>query len=913
MTAPIRRTTGADAGAGSGAGATVPARWDPGLWALLLRREWFHHPWRHGAALLAVALGVALAWSVHLINNSALAEFSQAVRSANGQPDLSLRGSRFDDAWFDRVAADRAVESASPVLEVQTYALAPQGQRLAVQVLGVDALTVALLAPALLPRPAAVPTPGEDGAGSANISNSSNSANGTRRPLSIFDPQAVFANEAARQALTPPAQGAASAASAVSPASSTSALDATSTRLSLQSGPRWLTLQLAGSVAVTGPPTLVMDLAAVQQAFSAEGQISRIDLRLLPGTDIDALLQRWALPAGIAAVRPGEDEQSVSNLSRAYRVNLTVLALVALFVGAFLVFSVVSLSVAQRTPTFALLGVLGLGAGQRRLWVLAECALLGAVGSVIGLAGGTALAVAALHFMAGDLGGGYFPGIAPALQWSPGGALAFAALGVASAVVGGWWPARQAQALSPALALKGMGSPRVASPPAWPGLSLLVLGGLAALLPPVAGLPLAAYAAVAALLLGGVSLVPTAVSLLLRGAGQARGALTLLALQRARYQRQTASAAVAGVVASLALSVALTVMVASFRTGVGDWLSSVLPADLYARTAGSSGAADQAWLPPDLVAQAAALPGVQRVQASRTLALNLRPGRPAVALVARPLEAVARPEAMTSALPLLRPALPLDSVRADEVGVYVSEAMVALYGAAQGSLIELPLPGQVMRARVLGVWRDYARQFGTVVMAQDDYQRLTGDRRLNDLALWLAPGAELSQVQQGLRDLLPDPSMLQFASSAELRRLSLRIFDRSFAVTYYLQAVAITIGLIGVAASLSAQVLARRKEFGLLSHLGLTRGQIIAVVAGEGSAWVAAGTLVGLVLGLAVSGVLVWVVNPQSFHWTMDLVLPWGRLLLLSAAVWVAGTLTAGFSARSAAARQAVLSVKEDW
>jgi len=282
---------------------------------------------------------------------------------------------------------------------------------------------------------------------------------------------------------------------------------------------------------------------------------------------------------------------------------------------------------------------------------------------------------------------------------------------------------------------------------------------------------------------------------------------------------------------------------------------------------------------------------------------------------------------------LLRPALPRDSVRDGEVGVYVSEAMVALYGAAQGSLIELPLPGQVneardipvqivpaqvvqarvIQARVLGVWRDYARQFGTVVIAQDDYQRLTGDRRLNDLALWLAPGAELSQVQQGLRALLPDPTMLQFASSAELRRLSLRIFDRSFAVTYYLQAVAITIGLIGVAASLSAQVLARRKEFGLLSHLGLTRGQIIAVVAGEGSAWVAAGTLVGLVLGLAVSGVLVWVVNPQSFHWTMDLVLPWSRLLLLSAAVWLAGTLTAGFSARSAAARQAVLSVKEDW
>jgi putative ABC transport system permease protein len=168
-------------------------------------------------------------------------------------------------------------------------------------------------------------------------------------------------------------------------------------------------------------------------------------------------------------------------------------------------------------------------------------------------------------------------------------------------------------------------------------------------------------------------------------------------------------------------------------------------------------------------------------------------------------------------------------------------------------------------------------------------------------------------VKQALRALLPDPAMLEFGSSAELRRFTLRIFDRSFAVTTYLQAVAIVIGLVGIAASLSAQVLARRKEFGLLTHLGLTRRQIVAVVAGEGLAWVAAGALVGLVLGLAVSVILVHVVNPQSFHWSMDLVVPWGRLALLAAGVVLAGTATAAFSARRAASRAAVRSVGEDW
>ena len=153
----------------------------------------------------------------------------------------------------------------------------------------------------------------------------------------------------------------------------------------------------------------------------------------------------------------------------------------------------------------------------------------------------------------------------------------------------------------------------------------------------------------------------------------------------------------------------------------------------------------------------------------------------------------------------------------------------------------------------------------------------------------------------------------EIAQPREIRAQTLRIFDRSFAVTYWLQAVAIAIGLFGVAASFSAQVLARRKEFGLLAHLGLTRQQVLAVVAGEGAAWTAIGAVAGLVLGLAVSVVLVKVVNPQSFHWSMDLLVPWGRLALLCVAVVVAGTVTAWLSGRAAASRDAVLAVKEDW
>ena len=833
------------------------------LWPLVWR-EWRHHPWRHAVAALAVALGVALAWSVHVINVSALSEFSAAVRSANGEPDAVVRGTPagFDDALLDDVAMLPGVKSASPVVEIDTYAAAraasPDGSaaRVAVRVVGLDAFEAAALTPNALPRP----------------------ADGSSR-LALLDPGLAFVNGAARERL--------------------GLRDGDA--IQLQSGPRWRALQVGGSVAAGGTPLVVLDIAAAQALFGMDGRLSRIDLRLAPGTPAQALAP--TLPTGLRLVPADESEQRVSQMSRAYRVNLTVLALVALFVGGFLVYSVVALSVAQRTQALALLGVLGLTAAERRALVLLECAVLGVAGSAAGLALGTGMAAAALRWLAGDLGGGYFPGIAPTLQIDATVMAGFAVLGVASAMAGGWVPARRAQALQPAQALKGLGGPTGAPPRLWPALALLASGVGLALAPPVAGLPVAAYASVAALLVGGVALVPAAVHLLLRLAPAPHGALTLLALQRARLQRHTATAAVAGVVASLALSVALTVMVASFRDGVARWLDQVLPADLYLRTAGSSAMSEQAWLDPAFVQRVRELPGVRAVEPSRSRALPWAPGQPTVTLIARTLRDPA------ADLPLLAPALPSTG----GVEVFVSEAMVRLYAATPGSTVLLPLDGTPVPARVRGVWRDYARQFGAVVIDAAVYRQLTGDERVNDLALWLAPGASMAEVQQGLREAAPDAAMLEFAATDALRRPSLAIFDRSFAVTHYLQAVAIGIGLIGVAASLSAQVLARRKEFGLLSHLGLTRRQIVAVVGGEAAAWLAAGALVGLLLGLAISVVLVHVINPQSFHWTMELVLPALRLAALCAAVVAAGWVTASWTARHAASRQAVLSVKEDW
>ncbi|MFN7156374.1 MAG: FtsX-like permease family protein [Acidovorax sp.] len=878
-----------------------------------------HHPWRSAAAVAAVMLGVALAFAVHVINASALDEFSQAVRAVNGQPDLEVRAMQghLPEALYERLATDPQVKHASPLLELAAVAQsvnsadnAPQNAtanplRTTLRVLGADALLLPTIAPALMPQPW-----------------------DTADRFALFAPATVFLNTAALQAL-----GLSTAASAQLP------------RLTLQVGLQAsLSVQVAGTVTAGGAPLAVMDIGAAQDLFGRAGQLSGIDLQLLPGTDRNAWEQTvraqpgW--PANAVLAQPGDAAQRISNLSRAYRVNLTVLALVALFTGAFLVFSVLALSVAQRGPQFALLAVLGATPRQRLALVLAESAALGLVGSALGIALGTALAATALQLLGGDLGGGYFSGVQPALQWSAPAALVYGALGVAAALVGGWWPARAAQLLPPAQTLKGLGTAASQADKGTVGIALVVGGALLTLMPPVFGIPLAAYLAIGLLLVGGIALLPWAMAQLLAWLQPlaARHALPLLALERARRMRGSAAIAVGGVVASLSLAVALTVMVSSFRGSVTQWLDAVLPSPLYVRSAisaGGTGGTDAALLPAGFAEAVGQLPGLDRVQALRASPLQLSPTLPALMVLSRPLG-----DDPAQVLPLVGNALP---VPAGRTGVYISEAVVDLYGLRPGmewpalskSFSPLALDGKSQPAIffIAGIWRDYARQSGAVVMDRAVWLRLTGDARTSDLALWPSEGADIGALQTSIRALAAaqagrsgsaqqgaidggssnDDALVEFASSGAIRERSLRIFDRSFAVTYWLQAVAIGIGLFGVAASFSAQVLARRKEFGLLAHVGLTRRQILAVVAGEGAAWTAVGAVAGVLLGMVVSVVLVNVVNPQSFHWTMDLNVPGGRLLALCVAVVVSGTVTAWLAGRAAAGWDAVMAVKEDW
>jgi putative ABC transport system permease protein len=687
--------------------------------------------------------------------------------------------------------------------------------------------------------------------------------------------------------------------------------------VALQSGTSIMHFRVAGGLVRTRPGQriAVMDIAAAQWKFGKLGKLSRVDVQLERGVDRQRFKRDLQARLGnqwvVAETRDAESR--TDRLSRAYRINMNVLALVALFTGAFLVFSTQALSVVRRRAQFAMLRVLGLTRAQLLRQILLEGALLGLLGSLSGLTLGYAMARGALHFFGSDLGGGYFPGVQPQVGFEPLASALFLILGIAVSVLGSLAPALEAARARPAAALKAGAEEgalaRLATP--WPALLCLVAAACLTQLPPWFDAPIGGYVAVALLLVGGIALMPRVTALIFGAAGRvfARrrrvGAASTLALARLANAPGHASIAMGGVLSSFALIVAMAIMVASFRVSVEVWLVHLLSADLYVRVAPNG---DTGGLRPDEQNLLANVPGIRSAAFARTSRLTLDPARPDVAVLAREIDA-AEPGAnlqMTGAI------LPPSELRSGETPVWVSEAMVDLYGYRLRQRVKLPLGGNGHVFVVAGVWRDYVRQNGAIQIRLADYRHLTEDTSATDIAVTVQPGVRVDSVMAGLR-ALPFGASLDLSRPDEIRAHTLVIFDRSFAVTYLLEAVAIVIGLFGVAATFSAQALARAREFGMLRHVGVTRAQILAILALESGMLTACGIAMGFVLGFAISLILVFVVNPQSFHWSMSLHVPWTVLGTVALVMLASSCSTAVISGRSAVSVDAVRAVKEDW
>jgi putative ABC transport system permease protein len=824
--------------------------------------SWRHRPIRPLLALCAIACGVALGLAVHLINQSALGEFDKSLRTTDGVADLTLNSHRgLPSELVATLRQHPGVAQVAPF--VRRHAWLEQGGRSEpVRLLGVDALALAQIQGQAVLQPA-------------------------QSPLDAFAADAVFANAEARQRLASPTAA-----------------------VSLRIGPRTTTWRLAGQWQGAPGPQVAVDIAALQQVLGTT-QVDTIEVRLAPGATRESVLQDLKLPSGAWVDAPTLQRERQQSASRAYRVNLTALALVALFTGSFLVFSVLWLGVAQRLQTFALLGVLGLSAKQRMQWVLAEATVLGMLGSALGVALGTWLAALALQLVGADLGGGYFSSRPMQLVWQPTAALAYAALGLAATLLGAWWPAQRVQQLALSQTLKGLHTHVGQAPTPW-GLAWLSLGAVLCLLPAWQGVPWGAYLGIALILLGGIFAIPWLLhhSLRVLGRHRPRTAMTLCLWQRAKHLPHEGALATSGVVASLALATALSVMVGSFRQSVSDWLDVVLPADMYVRSAALADGSTPP-LSPEVWQALTALPGVQRIRPSTSFKLTLDQRRVPITVLARPLSGQGQ---YPDDLPLLqsRPVPP------QSVAVWISESARDAYDLTLGQqwrALQNVWPSAPPLV-VAGVWRDYARQHGSVLIDWHDLPRLGEPAQATEAALWLGPQARVSGALQAWRNTAAQrgwQDTLEVVGTQDLRARSMQIFDRSFAITRWLQVVAVAIGLFGVAATYSAHLLARGIEMGLLTHLGVTRAQQWRLLMAESALWSALGVCGGLVLGLAISLVLVYGVNPQSFHWSMDLHVPWLTLTGLAAGVLGSCMLTCAWCAKQLRQQHATHLVKQAW
>jgi putative ABC transport system permease protein len=834
-------------------------------WRVLSLAQWREQPLRVITAVLAISLGVALGAAVYLINTASLMQFEQATRHLLGDADIVVRGpaSGFDESVFVTLAQDQAVSIASPVLELDVDLARAQADRATLKVLALDPLRALALQPQLV------------GALAGDIT-------------ALFAHDAIVLSRAAASAL---------------------GLQRADV-LSIVVGGTVRTLRIIDVLPEEAYPQAlgIMDIGAAQWTLARLGKLNRVDLQLRPGVDTRSVRARLgsALPAGVFALTPQIERGRAATVTRAYRVNLDVLALVALLTGAFLIFSTQWLSVLRRRMALGLLRALGVTRNELRLALLAESAVIGLAGSVLGVLLGAGAALLMLRYLGADLGSPQYAALGAVLRVHAGPLLCFVLIGTGAACAGGALPAFQAAQRAPALALKAGDAEQDLSRlrTTLPGVALSALGALLAWLPPTGGLPIAGYFAIAALLFGSVLLVPAVTRRALASIPASGRLIFDTALAQLRGSPASASVSLSSIIVSFSLMVAMAIMVHSFRASFELWLTKLLPADLQLRLGEGD---DSAALSVPMQARIAAVPGVARVEFRRLRPIQLQAGRVPVTLIARDMAG----QRAADALPLLREA-PLPALE-PLAPAWISEAVQDLYGLRAGESLELPLDGRNVRFFIAGIWRDYVRSAGAIVIRREDYLHATGDSSANYASIWRQPDSSEAAIAAQIRATLGVGAALEIISSPELRERSLMAFDRAFVITYALEAVAVLIGLLGVSVAASSTALARRAQFGMLRHIGMLRAQVLWMLASEGAILSALAVLYGLLLGGLLSLILVYVINRQSFNWSIDLSVPWLELAALGAALIAASALTALWSGRAAMSQDPIRAVREDW
>jgi putative ABC transport system permease protein len=295
--------------------------------------------------------------------------------------------------------------------------------------------------------------------------------------------------------------------------------------------------------------------------------------------------------------------------------------------------------------------------------------------------------------------------------------------------------------------------------------------------------------------------------------------------------------------------------------------------------------------------------GMAHVAPIRFLPTSIKGYGGAVTLIARDMREHSRTLTIERAARL--PAV------ANSTAVWINVALADRLSLQPDAIFTLQLNGREYLGSIRGVHRDFGNSTGAIVMDYQDYRRLTDDTRANAAALWLQNGSDGDAILKAVREQVG--AAADISRPEQIRARSLRIFDGVFAITYLLLIVAVVIGLFGISVNASAQVLARRAEFGMLRHIGFTQRQIGAMLGMEGFGLGALGVFAGLCVGVVVSAALIHVIARQSFYWTMDLHVPGMMLASLLIVVPLSAMVVAWWSGRAAMNDDVVRAVKEDW
>ncbi len=630
-----------------------------------------------------------------------------------------------------------------------------------------------------------------------------------------------------------------------------------------------------------------IDIGWAQELFGHSGTFDSISLRLTKGSDPakTALDLQRILPADVTVAPPARRGEEVEKMLAGFELNLEAMSLVSLLVGMFLIYNTVEASVIRRRPEIGILRSLGMSGREVQALFLGEAVVLGAVGIVLGIAGGYLLARALVGTVADTISSLYVlvnvREIVVPISVSAKALL----LGFASVMAASWLPARAAAAMDPIETLHhGTRLERavVLSPGwIWGGAIALVLSVALSFFALQTGPAWLGFGAAFLVLAGFSSIAPAITARFSRMTCElARRQVELrLAAQNLGRTLLRNSVTIASLAAAVAMTVGVAVMIFSFRQTVTEWINQTLVADLFIGPASNEIAGPTSFVPPAVIAYLRKNPKVTEVDTYRGVELPFHD---------RTIEVAVITGERRRNLRFLRGDND-EIIRQfyEEECVLVSESFARRFHVAEGQALELPSPDGVKRFRIAGIFYDYTRDQGTVFLSAKNFIRYWHDDRVNSIALYLKPGADPAEIGNDFRQHFSRSGEFSIYSNRLLRTRIFEIFDQTFAVTYVLRAIAVIVAIVGIFLGLTTLVTERSRELGILRSIGASASQIRRLLLWESGMIGLLASVLGLVSGLCLAVVLTGVINRAFFGWTIHLAVPWSSLSWTPA--WIIG------------------------